>query len=260
MFDKTVLPNGLRIVSSSLPHTRSVSINIFIGAGSRYESDDMAGVSHFLEHMLFKGTKRRPTAREISEEIEGIGGVMNAGTDKELTVYWAKVGDQHFAATLDILADSLLNSLLEPTEIEKEREVILEELAMTEDSPADIVNILIDEVVWPPSHSGATRAARPTASRATTRDDVDPLHGPAVCAAEHGRCRGRQRDPRRDRRARDRVAGRLGARAVRYLVPSRDPDDTPRLRVRSKRPSRRTSVWRRPGCRQRTPIATCSTC
>src|SRR5207244_724287 len=149
MFDKTVLDNGLRIVSSSLPHTRSVSINIFIGAGSRYESDEIAGVSHFLEHMLFKGTQRRPTAREISEEIEGIGGVMNAGTDKELTVYWAKVGDHRFAATLDILADSLLNSLLDAQELEKERQVILEELAMTEDSPADMVNILIDEVVWP---------------------------------------------------------------------------------------------------------------
>src|SRR5919197_955958 len=147
MFDKSVLPNGLRVVSSSLPHTRSVSINIFLGAGSRYESDDIAGVSHFLEHMLFKGTRRRPTAREISEEIEGIGGVMNAGTDKELTVYWAKVGDHRFAATLDILADSLLNSLLDPTELEKEREVILEELAMTEDSPADMVNILIVERV-----------------------------------------------------------------------------------------------------------------
>src|SRR5258708_13461012 len=84
MFDKTVLQNGLRIVSSSLPHTRSVSINIFIGAGSRYESDEIAGVSHFLEHMLFKGTKRRPTAREISEEIEGIGGTTNPPNHKKV--------------------------------------------------------------------------------------------------------------------------------------------------------------------------------
>ena len=134
MFQKTVLPNGLRVVQRLLPHTRSVSISIFIGAGSRYESDDVAGVSHFLEHMLFKGTRRRPSAREISG-IEGIGGVMNAGTDKELTVYWAKVGDHRFAHTLDILADSLLNSLMDPAELEKERAVILEELAMTEDRP-----------------------------------------------------------------------------------------------------------------------------
>src|ERR1700694_4633487 len=128
MFDKTVLQNGLRIVSSSLPHNRSVSISIFIGAGSRYESDDIAGVSHFLEHMLFKGTRRRPTAQEISSEIEGLGGIMNAGTDKELTVYWAKVGDPRFAPTLDILCDSLRHSLLDAAELEKERAVILEEL------------------------------------------------------------------------------------------------------------------------------------
>src|ERR1700686_430679 len=100
MYDKTVLPNGLRIVSSSLPHTRSVSISIFIGAGSRYGSDDIAGVSHFLEHMLFKGTRRRPTAREISEEIEGIGGVMNPGPDKGLTLSRAKIGDHRFGAAL----------------------------------------------------------------------------------------------------------------------------------------------------------------
>src|SRR6266568_3849140 len=210
MFDKTVLQNGLRIVSSSLPHTRSVSINIFIGAGSRYESDEIAGVSHFLEHMLFKGTKRRPTAREISEEIEGIGGVMNAGTDKELTVYWAKVGDHRFAATLDILADSLLNSLLDPLELEKEREVILEELAMTEDSPADSV-------------------------RATTRDEVvrymDQLYVPQNTVVA--------------------VAGNVThaevvARAIEYLgdwkshpfgtwYPAEIPNDTPRLRLRSKK-------------------------
>src|SRR5207248_8585019 len=171
-FAKTVLPNGLRIVSSSLPHTRSVSINIFIGAGSRYESDAVAGVSHFLEHMLFKGTKRRPTAREISEEIEGIGGVMNAGTDKELTVYWAKVGDHRFTHTLDILAASLLYSLLDPDELEKERAAILEVLAMTEDSPGDMGNILIDEVVWPHQPLGRDTGGTPDSVKAITRDDV----------------------------------------------------------------------------------------
>src|SRR3954469_3773278 len=172
MFQKTILPNGLRLVSSYLPHTRSVSISIFIGAGSRYESDDIAGVSHFLEHMLFKGTKRRPTAREISEEIEGIGGGRNAGTDKEWPVYGAKVGAHRFAATLDILADSLLNSLLDPLELEKEREVILEGLAMTEASPADMVNILIDEVVWPHQPLGRDTGGTPDSVKAITRDDV----------------------------------------------------------------------------------------
>ncbi|MGI9148650.1 MAG: M16 family metallopeptidase [Chloroflexota bacterium] len=235
MFDKIVLPNGLRIVSSSLPHTRSVSISIFVGAGSRYESDDIAGVSHFLEHMLFKGTRRRPTAREISEEIEGIGGVMNAGTDKELTVYWAKVGDHRFAATLDILSDSLLNSLLDPLELEKEREVILEELAMTEDSPADIVNIMIDDVVWPHQPLGRDAGGTPESVRATKRDAVirymQQLYVPENTVVA--------------------VAGNVThaevvARASEYLgewksqpfgtwYPAEIPDDTPRLRLRSKK-------------------------
>jgi predicted Zn-dependent peptidase len=149
MYERTALDNGLRVVTSSLPHTHSASISFFVGAGSRYETDEQAGVSHFLEHMLFKGTKRRPTPREVSEEIEGIGGLLNAATDKELTVYWAKVGDQHFDRALDVLADNLLHSRFQPTEIEKERRVIFEELAMTEDSPGDLAGLLIDEVVWP---------------------------------------------------------------------------------------------------------------
>jgi predicted Zn-dependent peptidase len=149
MFERTVLANGLRVVSSTMPHTRSVSVGLYVAAGSRYEDDEIAGVSHFLEHMLFKGTKRRPTAQMISEEIEGVGGSMNAATDKELTVYWAKVGQQHFERCLDVLADALLESTMEPEEIEKERQVIIEELAMTEDSPGDIAALLIDDVLWP---------------------------------------------------------------------------------------------------------------
>ncbi len=149
MYDKTTLPNGLRIVSAYMPHTRSVSINFFVGAGSRYETDDVAGISHFLEHMLFKGTERRPTPREIAETIEGVGGIMNAGTDRELTVYWCKVPSPHFSRTLDVLADNLRFSRFAPEEIEKERSVIIEELHMVEDNPGDVVSVLIDEIMWP---------------------------------------------------------------------------------------------------------------
>src|SRR5919202_3221845 len=235
MYDKSVLPNGLRIVSSTLPHTRSVSINIFIGAGSRYESDEIAGVSHFLEHMLFKGTRRRPTAREISEEIEGIGGIMNAGTDKELTVYWAKVGDHRFAHTLDILADSLLNSLLDSKELEKERAVILEELAMTEDSPADMVNILIDEVVWPHQPLGRDTGGTPDSVKATTRDDVirymEQLYVPQnTVVAVAGNVTHQE--------VVDRVGDYLGgweARPFGTWYPAEIRNDTPRLRLRSKK-------------------------
>lgn len=172
MFERTVLENGLRVVSSTMPHTRSVSVGLYIGAGSRYESDEVAGVSHFLEHMLFKGTRRRPSAQQISEEIEGVGGIMNAATDKELTVYWAKVGDQHFARSMDVLADALLESTLDPEEIEKERQVIIEELAMTEDSPGDLAALLIDEVLWPEQPLGRDVGGSQRSVAAITREQI----------------------------------------------------------------------------------------
>ncbi len=172
MFERTVLANGLRVVSSTMPHTRSVSVGLYVAAGSRYEDDEIAGVSHFLEHMLFKGTTRRPTAQQISEEIEGVGGSMNAATDKELTVYWAKVGDQHFERCIDVLADALLESTMEPVEIEKERQVIIEELAMTEDSPGDLAALLIDEVLWPEQPLGRDVGGSQKSVAAITRDQI----------------------------------------------------------------------------------------
>ncbi|MFN8632568.1 MAG: pitrilysin family protein [Chloroflexota bacterium] len=172
MFDRTVLENGLRVVSSTMPHTRSVSVGLYVAAGSRYEHDEIAGVSHFLEHMLFKGTTRRPTAQMISEEIEGVGGSMNAATDKELTVYWAKVGQQHFERCMDVLSDALLASTFDPAEIEKERQVIIEELAMTEDSPGDLAALLIDEVLWPDQPLGRDVGGSAQTVAAITRDQI----------------------------------------------------------------------------------------
>ncbi len=127
----------------------SVSIGIFIGVGSRYEAEAEGGISHFTEHLLFKGTQKRPTAKEISEAIEGVGGVLNGGTDKELTVYWCKVAQPHFPLALEVLVDMLLHSKFDPQEIEKERRVIIEEINMTRDSPQQWVSTLIDELLWP---------------------------------------------------------------------------------------------------------------
>lgn len=149
MYQRTVLDNGLRIVSSSMPHIRSVCICIFIGAGSRYEAAEQAGLSHFVEHLCFKGTVRRPTAKELSEAIDGVGGILNGGTDKELTVYWAKVARPHFPLALDLLVDMIRNSKFDPVDIESERKVIVEELNMCLDSPQSRVDMLIDEVIWP---------------------------------------------------------------------------------------------------------------
>ena len=137
-----------------MPHTRSVSMGIFIGAGSRYESDEIAGVSHFLEHLLFKGTKGWPTAREISEAVEGVGGSMNASTDREMTVLWSKVAEPHFRLALSVLVDMVLNPLLDATEMDKEREVVLEELRMVNDYPTNRLDLLIDEVLWPSQPMG----------------------------------------------------------------------------------------------------------
>jgi predicted Zn-dependent peptidase len=149
LYEKVTLDNGLRLITSSMPSTRSVAISFFIGTGSRYENDTEAGVSHFIEHICFKGTEKRPNSTEISSVIEGVGGILNAGTDKELTVYWCKVAQPHFGRALDVMADILLNSKFEPAEIEKERQVIIEEINMTLDLPAARVSILLDEIMWP---------------------------------------------------------------------------------------------------------------
>lgn len=149
MYQKTTLDNGLRVITATMPHTRAVSICIFIGTGSRYESKAKAGISHFIEHLCFRGTHKRPTARDISTAIEGVGGIINAGTDKELTIYWCKVGKPHFPLALDVLADMLLHSRFNPEDIERERQVIIEEINMSKDSPSQQVDMLIDGLLWP---------------------------------------------------------------------------------------------------------------
>ena len=100
MHNKTVLDNGLRVVSTTMPHTHSVSISYLVGTGSRYETEEQAGVSHFIEHLLFKGNTARPTSKDISAAIEGVGGGLNGGTDRESTVYWARVTRPNFLLAL----------------------------------------------------------------------------------------------------------------------------------------------------------------
>ena len=170
MYQKTTLDNGLRLITTTMPHTRSVSICIFIGVGSRYETEPQAGISHFIEHLCFKGTLKRTTAREISEAIEGVGGILNGGTDKELTLYWCKVAQHHFHLALDVLADMLLHSRFDPADIERERQVIIEEINMGKDSPSQLVNMLIDELLWPEHPLGRDIAGSKESVAAITRD------------------------------------------------------------------------------------------
>ena len=149
MFERSILANGLHVLTYSMPHALSVTVALLVGGGSRHESQEQCGAFHFIEHLCFKGTRRRPTPREISETIEAVGGVMNAATDRELTTYWCKVAGPHLAITADLLADMVRNSLFDPEEIERERTVIMEELAMTRDNPDDWVEVLVDELLWP---------------------------------------------------------------------------------------------------------------
>ena len=172
MYQKTTLDNGLRVLTAAMPHTRSVSICIFIGVGSRYETETEAGTSHFIEHLFFKGTEKRPTSREISEAIEGVGGILNGGTDKELTLYWCKIAQSHFPLALDVLTDMLLHSKFDPGEIERERQVIIEEINMSRDYPPQRVDMLIDELLWPNQPLGRDIAGSKESVAAITREKM----------------------------------------------------------------------------------------
>jgi predicted Zn-dependent peptidase len=166
------LPNGLRIISSNIPHARSVSATFFVRVGSRNESERLQGASHFLEHMLFKGTEQRPTPKAIAEAIEGVGGYFNAEAGKELTVYWDKVADRHWKTTLDVLTDLLRHSRFDPAEVEKERRVIAEELGMLFDSPGDWVHLLVDEAMWGTEPLGRDVAGTRESVLALSRDEL----------------------------------------------------------------------------------------
>ena len=134
-YKKDTLDNGLEIITCPMPHTRSVSVLFFVKAGSCYERDEEAGISHFVEHMCFKGTGKRPTSKEISEAIEGVGGIMNGGTDREVTSYYCKLASQHFEMAVDVIVDLLRNPLFRAEDVDKERQVIIEEINMSLDSP-----------------------------------------------------------------------------------------------------------------------------
>lgn len=142
MVVKHTLANGMRVVAESIPHVRSVALGVWIHTGSENETVENNGISHFLEHMLFKGTEKR-TARELAEAFDEIGGQVNAFTSKEITCYYAKVLDEHFPTALHILSDMFLNSRIDTHELNKEKKVITEEIRMVEDTPDDIVHDLL---------------------------------------------------------------------------------------------------------------------
>jgi len=148
MYSVTKLKNGLTIATAEMPHMTSVSLGLWIGVGGRYEPPEVNGVCHFIEHMLFKGTRRR-SARRISQDVEGVGGYLNAFTSEEMTCYHSKACHDRFDELLDVLTDMFLNSRFDPADINKERGVIKEELAMYLDQPQHRVQELLNETLWP---------------------------------------------------------------------------------------------------------------
>lgn len=148
MYQVTRLKNGLTIVTAEMPHMSSVSLGLWVGVGGRYEPPELNGASHFIEHLLFKGTKRR-SARQISQDVEGIGGYLNAFTGEEMTCYHSKARHDRFDELVDVLTDMFLNSKFDPAEINKERGVIKEELSMYLDQPQYRVQELLNEILWP---------------------------------------------------------------------------------------------------------------
>jgi predicted Zn-dependent peptidase len=146
MFETTTLPNGVRILTARMDGAPSVAVFVGLAAGSRYEQPSAAGIAHFAEHMFFKGTERRPTARDISAEIDGIGGEFNAFTGKELTAYYVKCAADSAPVAIDVLSDMLLASRFDPDEIEREKGVISEEINMYLDTPRDLIGQVHDEL------------------------------------------------------------------------------------------------------------------
>jgi predicted Zn-dependent peptidase len=171
-FNRTVLPNGLRVLTSTFQHTNAVSIIFLFGAGSRYETPELAGASHLFEHMLFKGTPKRPTPREISEVVEGVGGTLNAFTDREVTGYWCRVAQPNYKESIDLLSDMTLNSFFKDEDIAKEKQVVYEEIRASNDSPGARVSMLLDELLWPEQPMGRDIAGSVESVGAISREQM----------------------------------------------------------------------------------------
>lgn len=180
-YRKEVLPGGLRVVTETIPTVRSAAIGVWVGAGSAWEEDPLQGISHLVEHMLFKGTRRR-SGRDLAQEIDGRGGSLNAFTGKEHTCYYCRVLDEHLPVAIDVLADMIQHSRFDPGELEKEKGVIAEEIKMYEDVPDELVHDLFAAAAWPGHPLGrpvvGTAAAVTAAPRPAILDYVGSHYTP----------------------------------------------------------------------------------
>jgi predicted Zn-dependent peptidase len=170
MFQRDTLDNGLRVLTADLPYAQSVAVMVMLAAGSRYETAETSGIAHFAEHMFFKGTERRPTAREIAGEIDAIGGEFNAFTGKENTTYYVKCAAEHRDVALDVLVDMLRNARFVEEEIEREKGVIVEEMNMYYDTPRDYIGGIYEQLLWGDQPLGRDIIGNKDTIRDATRD------------------------------------------------------------------------------------------
>lgn len=171
MYKKTLLPNGVRIITEEIEHVRSAAIGMWVGAGSRDEREGFEGISHFIEHMFFKGTEHR-SARVLAESLEAVGGQLNAFTTKEYTCYYAKILDEDLDLAIDVLSDMFFSSLFDEKEIEKEKNVVIEEIKMYEDSPDELIHDVFSEYVWNDHPLGKPILGTEESIMALTRDKI----------------------------------------------------------------------------------------
>ncbi len=199
--DVTRLPSGLVVVTDAMPHLQSASLGVWAGCGSRDEHSDENGISHLLEHMAFKGTARR-TARQIAEEIEAVGGDLNAATSVETTAYYARVLRADVPLALDVLSDILTNPTFEPEELAREKNVIVQEIGATEDTPDDLIFEYLQAVTFPDQPIGRSILGTPETVRSFDSRRLRAVSGAQLPRARHGdrgRGRGRSQDGRRAR-------------------------------------------------------------
>src|SRR5918997_649384 len=170
VYERQTLSNGTRVLTAPMPHAQSTSCFLMYAAGSRYEEKDTNGIAHFAEHMFFKGTERRPTSKDITTEIDSIGGEFNAFTGKEYTGYYVRCGAEQRDTALDVLVDMLRNSKFEPAEIEREKGVIVEEMNMYYDTPRDFLEGVYDELLYGDQPLGWDIIGTKETVRAATRE------------------------------------------------------------------------------------------
>ena len=171
MYFKRKLDNGIRVIAQKIPHFRSVTVGVWFGVGSIKETPEENGISHYIEHILFKGTEKR-SAKDIASEMDAIGGQLNAFTSKQCTCYYAKVLDEHIEKAMDVLSDLVLHATLDQKELNKEKGVILEEISMVEDSPEDLVHDMLSQIYYDGHPLSKTILGPAENIRRFTRDDV----------------------------------------------------------------------------------------